>query len=306
MRMQSPVETKIQANGLTFNVEERGPSDGPAIVLIMGFAGQMTLWPEPLLDELAGKGFRVIRFDNRDIGLSDEVKPTLKLNTRVAFLRYKLGQRFKANYTLYDMADDTVGILDALGIEQAHIVGASMGGMIAQIMAAKHSTRVASLSLIMTTNNSPKQPLPSLKIIKEFMMIGTGKGDPQIAIERSFRMWKAFQSPAYPKDDATVREFILENHERSYRPGGIVRQLHAILATGSLQGLLKKIETPTVVIHGEDDPLLPPKNGRVLAKYIRGAKHVPVAGMGHDLPEDLLVFFSDLIFRNSLKAEASA
>jgi len=295
----------IHANGLRFCVHERGEKDAPAIVFIMGFACQMTTWPAALLDRLAAQGYRVICFDNRDIGLSDSLKSTHRINIRTAFIKHRLGRRFHATYTLHDMAHDTVELMSAMGLARAHLVGASMGGMIAQIIAAKYADRVASLNLIMTSTNAPNQPLPHLSVLKEFAKTtGISRSNDPI-VDRLLRLWKAIQSPGYPKSDDDIRAMIKANYKRSYKPSGTIRQLQAILATGNIAHLLPYVSAPTLIIHGKHDPLLPIKNAQIIAKKIDLAIHVPIDGMGHDLPEPLLPYFAELIADNTRQVRAS-
>ncbi len=303
-----PREHFVHANGVRLCVQERGPANGPAIVFIMGFACQLNAWPATLLNKLANQGYRVICFDNRDIGLSQKMQSIHKVDTRLAFIQHRLGKRFKANYTLLDMADDTAALLDALALQTAHIVGASMGGMIAQILAAKHPERVASLSLFMTSNNSPRQPLPKLSVLKEFATMrgvdSKEQDSASLAIERWMLLWQAIQSPAYPKTKAQLRVMIEANYRRSYRPGGAMRQLQAILATGSINQFTTCIRAPTILIHGKDDPLLPPQNAKHIARNIPGAIYYPIPGMGHDFPEALSPYFAELIIDNTRQVKA--
>jgi pimeloyl-ACP methyl ester carboxylesterase len=303
-----PREHFVHANGVRLCVQERGPSEGPAIVFIMGFACQLTAWPPGLLNALAKNGYRVICFDNRDIGLSQKMQSIHKVDTRLAFIQHRLGRRFKANYTLYDMAEDTAGLLDTLELKAAHIVGASMGGMIAQILAAKHPERVASLSLFMTSNNSPRQPMPKFSVLKEFATVrgvdAAQQDSSSFAIERWMVLWKAIQSPAYPKSNEQLKVMIEANYQRSYRPGGVMRQLQAIMATGSISKLLARITAPTILIHGKDDPLLPLKSAQDIARRIPGSVYYPIAGMGHDFPEELIPYFAELIIDNASQVRA--
>lgn len=296
----------VAANGLEFCVREQGPENGQAIMFIMGYACQLTNWPDALLSALANEGFRVICFDNRDIGLSAKLKTLHTIDTRVAFLKHRLGRRFPASYTLHDMAHDTVGIADALGLRRVHLVGASMGGMIAQIIAAKYAPRVASLTLLMTSNNSPRQPLPRLSVLNHFARFRGVTNSPEEAIGRWVSMWKAIQSPAYPKSDAELSEMIRSNYERAYHPGGVIRQMHAILATGSTASLCRHIDAPTLIMHGKEDPLVPFANAKDLSRKIAQSVYLPIEGMGHDLPDPLMPYFAELIAENTRHVRANA
>ncbi len=294
-------ECFIQSNGLELCVEERGNPQGIPIVLIMGLGGQLTLWPDALVDALAAEGYRVIRFDNRDIGLSSQVEPCCFCNVPLAYSQYALGLKARADYSLYDMADDTLGILDALQLPAAHIVGASMGGMIAQILAARYPHRVSSLTLLMTSTNDARMTAINLAAAwhlcrgallghrwESFQSVGLG-------------CWRAIQSPKYPAPDEEILDILRRNYERSHRPWGILRQVMAIAATGSLRTLLPQIPHSTQIIHGDSDPLLRPIGAQFLAKHIPESQLSLIPGMGHDLPNELLPQLTDLIHHNVLR-----
>lgn len=289
-----PIQRQVKTRGLEFCVEQRGDPKGVPIVFIMGLSCQMTNWPSSLLDGLAGQGYRVIRFDNRDIGLSEKVRSEHKLNLRSAFLKYRLGLRPKSSYTLDTMALDTVHILEALNIESAHIVGASMGGMIGQILASLHPEYVNTLTTMMSSTNSPLLPPPSLALMLKlgFAKKGTDKQD---VIERWSSFWQAVQSPKYPVSKRDIEAFISANYERSYSAGGTLRQVQAILATGDIASYSKRIAAPTLVIHGDCDPLLRPVCAKAIKKHVPDAKLKLIKGMGHDLPEPLVPHFVELI-----------
>lgn len=288
-----PETRMIQSNGLTFCVEERGDPAGEPLLLIMGLGAQLTFWPEPLLERYASEGYRVIRYDNRDIGLSSEVEAPLRGHPLGAMARFRLGLRVDAPYTLYDHADDALGIMDALNIQSAHIKGVSMGGMIGQILAARHPDRVRTLTLVMSSNNHPRLPMPRADVIW-WLQGGNIKGHHEEAVvARGLELWKRIQSPAYPRDlDVTV-ERIRNNYRRSYRPLGIMRQMRGVLATGDLSPLTRRIQVPTLIIHGTADPLIRPESARRLHSLIPGARLHWVDGMGHDLPEDLVGLLAD-------------
>jgi len=293
-----PKQMFIKARGMQFCVEERGDPSGPPIVLIMGFACQMTHWPESLLDSLAQQGHRVICFDNRDIGLSDKLHSKIKVDIRKAFLYHKLGFNLRANYTLHDMAEDTASLMAALEIENAHVVGVSMGGMIAQLLAAHYPNKVRSLTAIMSSTNSPKLPMPELGLMLKLSKTGPSANDMESVTKRWINFWNAVQSPGYPTAIATIRELMEANYKRNFSPAGTLRQLQAILATGSLEKVIRKINVPTLVIHGERDPLLKPACGKAISKGIKGAQFKLIQGMGHDLPEPLIPEFVRLISEN--------
>ncbi|MFD2231788.1 alpha/beta fold hydrolase [Alkalimarinus sediminis] len=290
-----PKQQFIQAKGLEFCVEERGDPDGEAIIFIMGLACQMTHWPEALLNGLVEQGYRVIRFDNRDIGLSEKIKSTHIVDTRRAYISYKLGFHPAANYTLHNMANDTANILQALSIESAHIVGASMGGMIGQLLAAHHPDMVKSLTTIMSSTNSPRLPFPELNLMIKLSAVGRGRNDKASVLKRWKGFWKSVQSPDYPTPTKDIMALIEANYERNYSPGGTIRQIQAMLATGSLEKYIGDIAAPTLVIHGSRDPLLKPACGKAISRHVKNARFELIKGMGHDLPKQLIPEFINLI-----------
>lgn len=281
-------ERWVHANGLDFCFEERGRADGEPLVLIMGLAAQMTLWPEELLEQYVKEGFRVIRFDNRDIGRSSEVDARIAGSPLGAMIRFRAGRPVPAPYTLHDMAKDAAGFIEALGLESAHVVGASMGGMIAQLLAAEYPDRVRSLTLIMTSPNSPNLPMPDWRII--WCLNGASiKGEhEEAAVARSMKMWGAIQSPVHPLDTEELMSRIRADFQRSYRPKGILRQMRAILATGDLAPVCRNIKAPTHIIHGAEDRLIKPKAAKRLAKLIPNSQLSILPGMAHDLPLPLI------------------
>lgn len=293
---------QISANGLKIEYESFGPRNAPPIVLIMGLGAQLVLWPLELVHGLVERGFRVIRFDNRDIGLSEKIDapaPNLALN----MFSSRLGFGVKAPYTLHDMARDTVGLLDALDIENAHIVGASMGGMIAQVVAAAHPDRTSSLTSIMSTTGEPRVSMPSLSIVKKVFFSRPKHGGRSDVIDYYVAMFQAIGSPGFERDEALMREMITRVVERSYHPAGIARQTAAILATGDRSPMLRHITAPTLVIHGDADPLVPLAGGMDTAKKIAGARIEIIPGMGHDLPQQLIPKFVELISEHADAAE---
>lgn len=283
-----PITQTVEANGLEFCVEQRGNPNGEPLILIMGLAAQLTLWPEAMLERYVQAGFRVIRFDNRDIGLSSEVKARLQGKPLTAMARYKLGMTVPAPYKLYDMAEDVVGIMDALAIPQAHIKGVSMGGMIGQILAARHPARVKSLTLVMTSNNSRKLPMPAPKVIWGLQGSNIKGHHESAAVARSLALWRNIQSPLYPRDEQELAERIRNDYRRSYRPAGILRQMRGILATGDLSNITRGIRVPTAIIHGKADPLVRPVAAKQLKALIPDSQLHWIPGMGHDMPEPLM------------------
>lgn len=277
---------QISANGISLEVEDHGAPDGEPLLLIMGLGMQLLGWHEEFVADLVARGFRVIRFDNRDIGLSQSFNAAGVPNLALESLRFALGLRVKSPYTLGDMAADSAAVLDVLGIDKAHVCGASMGGMIAQRLAANHPERVRSLTLMMTSSGSRRLPGPSLKV--RGAMISRPK-DPQLPsiVEHYVNLYGLIGSPAYPPGKDYLRERFTRSITRSHRPAGTARQMVAIAADGDRSALLGSLRAPTHVIHGAVDPLVPLAAGRDLAARIPAATLDVIDGMGHDLPKEL-------------------
>lgn len=278
----------VEVNGLAIEYESLGKPSDPTIVLIMGLGMQLVAWPDVFCQGLVERGFRVIRFDNRDSGLSGKIRLKKRPNLLLAFAAAWLKLPVRAPYTLNDMAGDTVGLLDALGIEQAHIVGVSMGGMIAQVIAARYPQRVLTLTSIMSSSGNRKVSRAKPRALKALLGQPSDAKDPDKAVEHLIRLFGVIGSPGYPTDQAELRLRIRHGVRRAYHPAGVLQQLLAIIASGDRRSLLGKINAPTLVIHGADDPLLPVEAGRDTAHFIKGAKLMVVDGMGHDLPAGLL------------------
>lgn len=288
LKTYPPENQRVEANGLEFCVETRGNPDGEPVIFIMGLGAQMTLWPEPMLQAYADAGYRVIRFDNRDIGLSSHLKQRLKDHPLKAMAKHRIGLRVEAPYTLHDMAEDVCGILDGLAVSSAHVVGVSMGGMIAQVLAGNYPKRVRSATLIMTSTNSPRLPLPKAALIWKLAGIGVKGHHEEAVVERSLAFWQAIQSPAYPTPPDEVRERLTNDYRRAYYPAGILRQTRAILGTGTLSPVTRRIRVPTTVIHGTADPLVRSSSAEQLQYLIPHARLKLIEGMGHDLPAALV------------------
>jgi pimeloyl-ACP methyl ester carboxylesterase len=278
---------QISANGIALEVEDHGSPSGEPLVLIMGLGMQLVAWNPDFVAMLVARGFRVIRFDNRDIGLSQRFDQFGVPNLALDSIRHGLGLKIRAPYTVADMADDTAGLLDALGIPAAHIGGASMGGMIAQQLAVRHPRRVKSLTLIMTSSGSRRLPGPTLKVRSALISRPVDPGDVQSVIDHYVKLYRLIGSPAYPAPEAYLQARLGESVRRSYRPAGTARQMVAIAADGNRSKLLAQIKVPTQIIHGQADPLVPVAAGRDLAAKIAGAELDLIAGMGHDLPTEL-------------------
>ncbi|MBX7539437.1 alpha/beta fold hydrolase [Qipengyuania sphaerica] len=278
---------KAMANGIELHYEEHGDRSDPAMLLIMGFGAQLTLWPDELVEELAGHGFRVIRYDNRDIGLSHKFDGVKAPGLIKMTLMSKVGLTPRVPYTLADMAADGVGLLDALDIDKAHIVGASMGGMIAQHVAAKYPERCLSFTQIFSTTGNPKLP-PARKEALKALVTRPSSDEEEVLVEHGIMLARTIGSPAYPSPEDRLRERTRTSVRRSFYPQGPTRHLSAIVADGDRSAMLRKIAVPTLVLHGEDDPLVPCEGGRDTAACIPDAQLKTIPGWGHDLPLELV------------------
>ncbi|UDQ87534.1 alpha/beta fold hydrolase [Xanthobacter autotrophicus] len=289
---------RVKANGLDIAFDSFGPLDGEAILLIAGLGVQMIRWPDAFCAALAGYGFRVIRFDNRDAGGSthlDQYAPP-DLGPLVAALM--AGRRPEVPYTLHDMAADAVGLLDALAIPRAHVVGLSMGGMIAQIMASEHPGRVLSLTSIMSGTGNPALPQAEPDVLAMMMRPAP---DPVVDeagfVAHSLAFARRIAGPAHPVDDDAHRRLVLEEARRAHDPRGVGRQLAAMVVAGDRRARLATIAVPALVIHGACDPLIPPACGADTAASIPGAEFLLIEGMGHHLPASLHRRVADAIIR---------
>jgi pimeloyl-ACP methyl ester carboxylesterase len=295
--------TSVEANGITLEYAETGAAGAPVILLIMGLGMQLIAWPQSFCDGLAARGFRVIRFDNRDAGLSTPL-PAGSLATTVKMARAMFGLPVRPPYTLTDMAHDALGLLDALGIARAHVAGASMGGMIAQILAIEHPERVKSLTSIMSTTGDRRLPGPKAKVLRA--LLRPRPRNKAVAVRRGMQLFRLIAGSAYPPADAELRGQVQRAVQRSYRPSGVVRQLLAIHAAPSRTKALRRVRAPTLVLHGSDDPLVPMAAGEDTAANILGARLRIVPGMGHFLPEALVPLLVDEIAAHCLAAENAA
>jgi len=293
---------QISANGIALEVEDHGSPSGEPLVLIMGLGMQLVAWHDDFVQSLVARGFRVIRFDNRDIGLSHNFDHLGVPNLALEALKHAVGFTVRAPYGLVDMANDTAAMLDVLGIPSAHICGASMGGMVAQQLAVRHPQRVRSLTLMMTTSGSRYLPGPSLKVRGAMLSSpADAKGFDSI-VAHYVSLYKLIGSPGYPATDEWLTQRLSMSVRRSYRPRGTARQLIAIAADGDRSTLLSRIKAPTQVLHGLSDPLVPVAAGRDLASKIPGAQLDLIAGMGHDLPVPLWPRFADGISAAAARA----
>lgn len=286
---------RARANGIEIEYDEFGAPEDPAILLIMGLGMQLITWREPFCRMLAERGYRVIRYDNRDTGLSSRFGHLRTPAIPTVVFRGLLGMRQKVAYTLADMALDAVGLLDAIDVERAHMVGVSMGGMIAQILAAKHQDRVQTLTSIMSTSGHRSLPRPRREIRRHIFQARPADASKDEVVAHTVRTVELIGSPRYPTDEATVRAHAEEAYRRAYYPEGILRHVGAIVADGSRRERLRAIRCPSLVIHGTDDPLVPVEGGMDTAEYIPGARLELIPGMGHNLPEGLYETLVDLI-----------
>ena len=271
------------------------PSD-PPLLLVMGLGMQLIHWDLELCERFAERGFHVIRFDNRDAGLSTKIDAPVP-----NVMRLMAGLSVKVPYRLGDMAADAFGLLDHLGIEPTHVVGTSMGGMIAQQMAIEAPERVLSLASMMSTTGDRRVGTPTLRVWS--VMMRRAPTDRDAYVEYFARVFRMIGSPAYRPDDEQVRELARATYDRGHHPAGTARQLAGVLASGSRTAALRELDVPAVVIHGESDPLLRVRGGIATAKAIPGAELITIPGMGHDLPKELWPTFVEAIARNAERAE---
>lgn len=296
---------KLQANGVELEVIVQGPTGGEPLLMIMGLGMQLIAWPEELVASLVKRGFRVIRFDNRDIGLSQRFDQLGMPSWLIASMQYAMHLPVPAPYRLTHMAADSLGVLDALGIEAAHVCGASMGGMIAQHLAARHPQRVKSLALMMTTSGArylPQAPWQVQQALVPPPIHTAEKG----VVDHLERLMYCIGSPGYRPDRTLHRARMEALVRRSYRPAGSVRQMIAIAADGDRSPLLGLVRAATVVIHGAADPLVPSAAALDLARKLPDATLDLIPGMGHDLPLPLVPRFASDIAANAERAFAGA
>ena len=291
-----------RANGIDLCYEIFGKDDAEPMLLIMGLGAQMIHWDDEFYRQLAARGFRVIRFDNRDIGKSSKLtggKPLKPLELlKLRFLRIPV----EAPYRLRDMAEDTIGLMDALGIKSAHLVGASMGGMIAQEVAISFPQRVRSLTSIMSTTGNPKDPAPTREAAA--MLMAPPPATKEEFLTRFAQTWKVLRVGSFPLDEAKDRERAERIFARGLNPAGVGRQLRAILASGNRKERLRAVKAPTLVIHGTVDPLVRPEGGKDTAASIPGARLMMVDGMGHAIPIPMWPQIIDAIDKHAHGATA--
>ena len=291
---------QIRANGIDIEVEDSGAAldargrPRPVVLLIMGLGMQLIAWPPELVQGLMNAGYRVVRFDNRDAGLSQHFDALGMPKLLWTGLKFRLGWRIKPPYSVNDMALDALGVLDALDIEQAHLVGVSMGGMIAQRLALLAPVRILSLASVMSSSGARGLPEAEPQVTRAMFSRPAGK-DMDAAIDHSVKVLKAIASPSFVLDEAQLREQVVTAARRSFYPQGIARQMVAVLADRERAAALIGVSAPTLVVHGQADPLVPFACGQDTARRIPGARLVGIEGMGHDLPPGVVSRLLDLL-----------
>lgn len=276
------------SNGIELAYEDMGSPDDPVVLMIMGLSAQMTLWPAEFCERIVAQGFRVIRFDNRDIGLSTKMDgQRIQGSTLLRLLRTELGASSKVPYTLRDMALDTKGLLDYLEIPKVHVVGASMGGMITQLFAGLYPERVLSTAVMFSSTNEAFLPPPDPRALIPLMKGPGPDASREEIVAHSAKTLRVIGSPGYPTPMDELLTRAGEMYDRSYNPAGAVRQMAAVTGTGSLRRTAAQITAPTVVIHGLADRLMRPSGGRAIARAVRGSRLHLIEGMAHDIPRPL-------------------
>jgi len=287
--------TAIEANNITIEYEDSGSPSNPAIMLIRGLGTQLIDWPKEFVDGLVDQGFRVIRHDNRDVGLSTKFEEAGIPNVVEGFAKAAAGETIQSVYTMDDVAQDVIGLQDALGIESAHIVGMSMGGIIAQKLAINHANRVKSMTSIMSGSGNPDFPPGKPEATQFITNPPENPNDREGVIAFGTETLRILGSPGYPESEEVRRKIYTARYDRCHYPPGVARQMTAILADGSRVEQLKTVTVPTLVIHGSDDPLVPVEAGKDTAAHIPGAKLEIIEGMGHNIPVSLYPRLVNLI-----------
>ena len=289
----------VEVNGITIEYDEQG--SGEPLLLVMGLGGQLIDWPAPFVERLADAGFRVIRFDNRDIGLSSAIDAPPPTRSQL-FKAVALRRPLPSAYLLRDMAADAVGLLDALDIDRAHVAGISMGGMISQQLAIDATHRVASLTSIMSTTGNRRVGQPSPKVVRKSLR----RSEPSLerAVDQSVELFGEICGPTF--DAAEFRELAAASVQRSYRPDGTARQLAAIIASGDRTADLQRLDVPTLVVHGLVDPLVRPSGGLATARAIPGSRLLMFNDMGHDLPRTRHAEIVAAVAANAARARSGA
>ncbi len=291
---------KAKANNIEIEYDTFGDPSSKPLLLIMGLGAQMIRWEEEMCEKLVERGFYVIRFDNRDVGLSTKFDEAGEPDLMKLYMKVAKGEKIESTYTLNDMADDAVGLLTAINIDKAHICGASMGGMIAQTIAYRHPSRVLSLTSIMSSTGNPDLPRPKPEAMK--VLVEPPPTERDALIEHGVKNLRIIHGKGFPFDEERARRYVNASYDRSNYRAGFSRQLAAVLATGNRKQALTSIRAPTLVIHGSDDPLMPPDGGKDTAEAISDAELLIIDGMGHSLPPEVWPQVLDAITNNASKA----
>ncbi|MFW9784506.1 MAG: alpha/beta fold hydrolase [Candidatus Heimdallarchaeota archaeon] len=288
---------RAHANNIEIEYETFGDPSSKPLLMVMGIEAQMFYWPEEMLKTIANRGFYVIIFDNRDVGLSTKFKDADSLNATELFTKLAMGQKVEIPYKIEDMADDAVGLLDHLNIDKAHICGVSMGGMIVQIIAIRHPTRVLTLTSMMSSTGDPAfYPTPEFQQ-KAYVPIPTER---EANIEANINQ-ERLRYGTLPFDEERAREYYTKAYDRSFNPKSAERHMLAVVAAGNIKSRLKSIKVPTLVIHGKEDLLVPKEGGIDVADAIPGAELLLIDGMGHSLPPEVVPQIIDAIIANANK-----
>ncbi len=291
--------TTVKANGIDIEYETFGSGDDTTLLLVMGLGAQLIAWPDELCGQLASRGFFVIRYDNRDVGLSTKFD-----DAPVASAADTFGGSLPAAYTLDDMADDGAALLDAIGRQSAHVVGASMGGMIAQLIALRHGERCLSLTSIMSHPGGTDAVPPTAEALE--VLLAERPSNRDEVIDLAVKARAVIGGKGWPLDEQRIRNDAARAYDRCYLPAGFLRQMAAIVASGSRVEALGGLKMPVLVLHGLDDTLVPPENGRRTAAAIPSSRLVEIDGMGHDMPEGAWPQIIDAVVANTQKAAAHA
>lgn len=281
--------------GLNMAWESAGNPDAPVILLIGGLGCQLTMWHDQFCQPLIDAGYRLIRFDNRDIGLTDQHPTSMRVDIQKTFIKKKFGMKVESNYSIETMADDALGLIEALGLTKPHLIGISMGGMIGQIMAAKGGDKIGKLVTLMSSTNHPRLPGPTLKVLLNMFLKKPKSQQIDDVVEHVERVMTTIGSPGYPPNLEKLRERTRNSYARAYKPAGVIRQTHCVLSTGSIEEFTKQIKVPTCVIHGVQDPLLKKACSERIHKLIPHSKLHLIDGLGHDLPDELGPHFAKII-----------
>jgi len=294
---------QARTNGIVIEYEIAGPEDGAPLLLIHGVGAQLIRWPDALLDRFAEAGFRTIRFDNRDSGLSTHFGTSPSPDIAAIIAARARGEEPELPYTLADMAADSLGLLDVLGIEQAHVLGMSLGGMIAQAMALAQPARVLSLALVMTNSGNPGLPPSDAEALRALAVAPPDPvADREAHLAHMTRRSQILGSPSYPTPESALRRFAALAADRCFDPGGVTRQTAASRGAPDRREALRALSVPTLVVHGADDRLIPAEAGDELAALIADTWLLRIRGMGHDLPAQLFDLIVPAVKANADRA----